>query len=49
MRGHPQYEFMGVTRYWRYNKEKMQKLLDEGRVIQPRPAGFLATNAISMK
>ena len=39
MRGHPQYEFMGVTRYWRYNKEKMQKLLDEGRVIQPRPGG----------
>lgn len=39
MRGHPQYEFMGVTRYWRYNKEKMQKLLEEGRVIQPRPGG----------
>jgi adenine specific DNA methylase Mod len=37
MRGHPQYEFMGVTRYWRYNKEKMEKLLAEGRVVQPRP------------
>jgi site-specific DNA-methyltransferase (adenine-specific) len=37
MRGHPQYEFMGVTRYWRYNKEKMLKLSAEGRVIQPRP------------
>jgi len=36
-RGHPQYELMGVTRYWRYNKEKMLKLVDEGRVIQPRP------------
>jgi DNA modification methylase len=37
MRGHPKYEFMGVTRYWRYNKEKMEKLLAEGRVVQPRP------------
>jgi site-specific DNA-methyltransferase (adenine-specific) len=36
-RGHPQYEFMGVIRYWRYNKEKMQALFDEGRVVQPSP------------
>jgi site-specific DNA-methyltransferase (adenine-specific) len=36
-RGHPQYEFLGVTRYWRYNKEKMQALYKEGRVIQPSP------------
>jgi hypothetical protein len=37
MRGHPQYKFMGVIRYWRYNKEKMEGLLAEGRVKQPRP------------
>lgn len=36
-RGHPQYEFMGVTRYWRYGKEKMEKLLAEGRIVQPSP------------
>ena len=36
-RGHPQYELMGVTRYWRYNQAKMQQLVAEGRVIQPRP------------
>jgi DNA methylase len=36
-RGHPQYEFMGVTRYWTYNREKMEQLLLEGRIIQPRP------------
>ncbi len=36
-RGHPQYEFMGVTRYWRYNKAKMENLLAEGRIIQPSP------------
>lgn len=35
-RGHPIYEFMGVTRYWRYNKEKMQRLLEEGRIIQTK-------------
>jgi adenine specific DNA methylase Mod len=37
MRGHPQYEFMGVTRFWRYNKEKMDTLAADGRVIQPKP------------
>jgi hypothetical protein len=37
-RGHPQYEFKGVTRYWRYNQEKMEKLDAEGR-IQFRPHG----------
>lgn len=34
-RGHPQYELMGVTRYWRYNKDKMLRLVEEGRVVQP--------------
>lgn len=36
-RGHPQYELMGVTRHWVYNKERMQELIAEGRVIQPSP------------
>jgi DNA modification methylase len=36
-RGHPQYEFMGILRYWRYNKEKMEALRREGRVVQPSP------------
>ncbi len=25
-KGNPQYEVMGVTRYWRYSKDKMNKL-----------------------
>ena len=33
-RGHPQYEFMGVTRFWRYSKEKMLELMEAGRVVQ---------------
>jgi DNA modification methylase len=36
-RGHPQYEFMGVTRFWRYNKEKMESLVAEGRIVQKTP------------
>jgi DNA modification methylase len=35
-RGHPQYEFLGVVRYWRYSKEKMEQLLKEGRIIQSK-------------
>jgi DNA modification methylase len=34
-RGHPRFEFMGVTRYWRYSKDKMEALLSQGRIIQP--------------
>ena len=36
-RGHPQYELMGVTRYWTYAPDKMQKLVEAGRVIQTAP------------
>ena len=36
-KGNPQYEVMGVTRYWRYSQERMQQLIDEGRVIQTNP------------
>lgn len=36
-RGHPEYELMGVTRFWRYGREKMSRLVAEGRVVQPSP------------
>jgi DNA modification methylase len=36
-KGNPQYEFLGVTRYWRYTKEKMQQLYEQGRIIQTKP------------
>ena len=35
-KGNPQYEVMGVTRYWRYSKENMDQLIAEGRVVQRR-------------
>lgn len=36
-KGNPRYEVLGVTRYWRYSKERMARLLEEGRIIQTRP------------
>lgn len=36
-KGNPTYEVMGVTRYWRYSKEKMQELIDSGLVVQTNP------------
>lgn len=40
--GNPRYEVMGVTRYWRYSRERMQALIDEGRVVQTRPGAVPA-------
>lgn len=36
-KGNPYYEFMGITRYWRYNEESMQELVDAGRIVQTSP------------
>ena len=36
-KGNPSYEVMGVTRYWRYSQERMQGLLDAGRIVQVKP------------
>lgn len=36
-KGNPSYEVMGITRYWRFSRERMNKLIEDGRVIQPRP------------
>lgn len=34
------YEFLGITKVWRWTKERMQKAYDEGLVIQPRPGAI---------
>jgi site-specific DNA-methyltransferase (adenine-specific) len=31
------YEFLGVTKVWRWTKERMQKAYEEGLVVQPSP------------
>ena len=36
-KGNPEYEVMGVTRFWRYSKARMQELIEQGRVIQTNP------------
>lgn len=36
-KGNPRYEVLGVTKYWRYSKQRMQKLIDEGMVVQTKP------------
>jgi len=32
-KGNPFYEWNGVSRHWRYSKERMQRLHDEGRLV----------------
>ena len=36
-KGNPSYGVMGITRYWRYTKAKMEELISQGRVVQTRP------------
>ncbi len=36
-KGNPHYEFLGVTRYWRFSKQNMEKLCGEGRIVQTKP------------
>ena len=36
-KGNPQYEFLGVTRYWRYSRARMQALYEQGRIVQTKP------------
>ena len=36
-KGNPRYEFLGITRYWRFSEENMQKMYEEGKIIQTRP------------
>lgn len=36
-KGNPKYDVMGVTRYWRYSRARMDQLITEGRIIQTKP------------
>ena len=36
-KGNPRYEVMGVTRYWRYSEDEMQRLINAGRIVQTNP------------
>jgi DNA modification methylase len=41
-KGNPSYEVMGVTRFWRYSKEKMNELIKQGRIVQTKPGAVPA-------
>ncbi len=36
-KGNPHYEFLGVTRFWRFTEARMKKLYEEGRIVQTKP------------
>ena len=36
-KGNPEYEVMGVIRYWGWSRDRMQREIDKGRVIQTKP------------
>jgi DNA modification methylase len=36
-KGNPHYELMGHLKYWRFKEERMLKMVEEGRVVQPTP------------
>lgn len=36
-KGNAKYEFLGVTRYWRYSADRMLDLLKNGRIVQNKP------------
>ncbi len=34
-KGNPRYEFLGITRFWRFKRERMESLYEQGRIVQP--------------
>lgn len=38
-KGNPYYEFLGVKKYWVHSQEKMNKLYEQGMIIQTKPGG----------
>lgn len=36
-KGNPYYEVMGVSRYWAFSKESMERMIAEGNVVQTSP------------
>ena len=36
-KGNPRYEFLDVTRFWRFKQSRMEELYREGRIVQTNP------------
>jgi len=41
-KGNPFYEFLGVTGYWRFKKEKMQEMYENGKIVKSRTGKSLS-------
>lgn len=39
-KGNPFYELMGIKRHWRFSQANAEKLVREGRIVQPKPGGM---------
>jgi adenine specific DNA methylase Mod len=37
LKGNPYYEFLGTTRYWRFSKQKMAEMYEQGKIVQTKP------------
>jgi adenine specific DNA methylase Mod len=46
-KGNPYYEFLGVSRYWRYAKEEMENRYKHGRIVQNKPGAVPMQKKIS--
>jgi len=36
-KGNPHYEFLGITRFWRFSEKRMKELYGQGRIVQTKP------------
>lgn len=36
-KGNPYFEFLGVTRFWRFSKDRLEQMYAEGRIVQSKP------------
>jgi hypothetical protein len=36
-KGNPSFEILGITRFWRFSKAKVEQMLSEGRIVQSAP------------
>ncbi len=36
-KGNPKFEVLGITRYWRFTQAKIEKMIEDGRILQSTP------------
>ncbi len=36
-KGNPHYEFLGITRYWRFSESRINELYEKGHIVQTKP------------